>query len=87
MMKGIPISGASYVYGYNMLVIHTTSKPESTLKKKCNAIAYHAVHESMTMKESLKWHIMSENNQADLIIKVITGHKQKHLVSLVLYDI
>ena len=48
-MMGIPISGASYVHGDNMSVIHNTSKPESTLKKKCSAIAYHAIHESVAM--------------------------------------
>ena len=32
-MMGIPISVISYVYGDNMLVIHNTSKPMSTLKK------------------------------------------------------
>ena len=41
-IMSIPISGASYVYGDNMLVIHNASEPESTLKKKYNAIAYYA---------------------------------------------
>ena len=49
-MIGIPISEASYVYEDNTWVIHNTSKPESTLKKRCNAIAYHAVHESEAME-------------------------------------
>ena len=52
-MMGIPISGASYVYGDNMSVIHNTSKPDSTLKKKCNAIVYYAIHKSLAMGESL----------------------------------
>ena len=38
----ISISGALYIYGDNMLVIHSTSKLKSTLKKKCNAIAFPA---------------------------------------------
>ena len=84
---GIPISWASYVYGDNMLIIHNTSKPESTLKKKCNAIAYHAVGKSVAMEETLTGHIRSENNPVDLLTKIITGHKHLHLVSLVLYDI
>ena len=37
-MMGISISGASYIYGHNMSVIHNTSKPDSMLKKS-NAIA------------------------------------------------
>ncbi len=35
-MMGIPVKGASYVYGDNMSVVNNTSKPESTLKKKSN---------------------------------------------------
>ena len=65
----------------NMLVIHNISKQESNLMKKCNAIAYHAIHQSVLMKESLTEHIRSENNPADLLTKVITRQKRKHLVS------
>jgi hypothetical protein len=50
-MMGIPIDGPSYVYGDNMSVLHTTSNPESTLKKKSNSIAYHLVRESVAMDE------------------------------------
>lgn len=39
-MMGIPLSGPSYIYGDNMSVIHNTQRPESTLKKKSNAICY-----------------------------------------------
>ena len=84
-MMGIPISGASY-YGDNMLVIHNTSKPQSTLKKKYNAIAYHAICKSMAMGETLTGHTRSEVNPADLLTKIVTGNKHRHLVSLVLYD-
>eukprot|EP00804_Cyclotella_cryptica_P004574 CCRYP_006921-RA/>CCRYP_006921-RA protein AED:0.18 eAED:0.18 QI:0/-1/0/1/-1/0/1/0/109 len=42
-MMGVPMKGASYVYGDNMSVVTNTSKPESTLKKKSNSICYHAV--------------------------------------------
>ena len=37
-MMGIPISGASHIYGDDMLVIHNISKPESPFKKKCNQL-------------------------------------------------
>ena len=65
---------------------HNTSKPESTLKKKCNVIAYHFMWKSVTMKESLTGYEGSEDNPSDLLTKVINGKKKKHLVSLVLYD-
>ena len=64
-MMGIPISGASYVFGDIMSVIGNTSKPESTLKKKYNMIANHAIHESVAMGKTLTTHIRSENNPAD----------------------
>ena len=70
-----------------MSVIQNTSKPESTLKNKCHAIAYFAIHESVAMRESLTGHMRSEDNPVDLQTEVVTGQKRKHLVSLVLYDI
>ena len=70
-----------------MLVIHNTSKPDSILKKKCNEIAYYAIHKSLAMGESLTKHMRSEDNPDDLLTKVVTGQKRKHLVSLVLYAI
>ena len=39
-MMGIPILGASFIHNDNTFAIYNTSKPESTLKKKCNAIVY-----------------------------------------------
>ena len=40
-MMGIPIEEPTYIYGDNMSVLYNMSKPESTLKKKSNSIAYH----------------------------------------------
>jgi hypothetical protein len=45
IMMGLTLSGPTYVYGDNMSVVHNTHRPESVLKKKENAICYHAVHE------------------------------------------
>ena len=81
MMVGIPILSASYVYGDNMLVIHNNSKQESTLRKKCNVITYHAIFEYVAMGETLIEYIRSEDNMADSLTKVVTGHKCRHLVS------
>ena len=63
-IMGISMSEASYVYGDNILVFHNTSKPESTLKKRCNAIAYYAICNSTAMGERLTGHVRSENNSA-----------------------
>jgi hypothetical protein len=42
-MMGVTIDGPTYVYGNNMSVVHNKQRPESVLKKKSNAICYHAV--------------------------------------------
>ena len=48
-MMGFPISGSSYIYGDNMLVIHNTQRPGSILKNNINYICYHTVREYVAM--------------------------------------
>ena len=84
---GIPIFGPSYIYGDNMSVIHSSSRPESVLRKKSNSIRYHTVHESVAMGESLVGHIPSKENIAEFLSKVLYGEKRRYLVSNILYDI
>jgi hypothetical protein len=55
----VTIDGPTYVYGDNMSVVHNTQRPESVLKKKSNAICYHAVRESDAMGESIIGHVPS----------------------------
>ena len=87
-MMGVPLSGPSYVYGDNMLVIHNTQRPESTLKKKSNAICYHFARESVAMGEAMTGHVESSENPADFATKVIPGgQKRNHLVGMILHDI
>ena len=86
-MMGVGISGPSYIYGNNMLVIHNTQRPETMLKKKSNSICYHAVRESVAMGESLTGHIGTNENVGDLATKVLYGQKRRYMVSQLLYDI
>ncbi len=46
-------------------VINNTSKPESVLKKKNNAVCYHTVHESVAMGKSLITYLDGDDNPAD----------------------
>ena len=69
-----------------MMAFHNMSKSESTFKK-CNAIACHAFCKSVAVEESLTRHKRFEDNTADLLTTIITGHEQKHLMSLALYGI
>ena len=85
-MMGILIDEPTYVYGDNMSVVHNTTKPESTLKKKSSSICYHFVRESVAMKESLVGHIRSEENPADICTKIIPGGmKRQKLVDMIVY--
>ena len=85
-MMGVPISGPTYVYGNNRSVIHNTQRPESTLKKKSNSIAYHACRESVAMGESKTGHVSSVNNPADLCTKVLPGgEKRNRAIDMVLH--
>ena len=86
-MMGVPMKGASYVYGDNMSVVTNTSKPESTLKKKSNSICYHAVHEAVAMGEALVAHIPTKKNLADLFTKVLYRQTHRFLVSRMLWDV
>jgi hypothetical protein len=52
-MMGVPIEGAANVFCDNQSVFKNCSFPESTLKKKHNAIAYHRVSEAQASRTIL----------------------------------
>ena len=74
-MMGVKIDVPTYVYGDNMSVIHSTSKPESVLKKKSNSICYNFVREAVAMRECLTTRVLTARYQADLLTKVLFGNK------------
>ena len=85
-MMGVEINGPTRIYGDNMSVIHNVTKPESTLKKKSNSVAYHLCRESVAMGESLATHIPTAENPADIATKVIPGGmKRNALISKFLW--
>ncbi len=86
-MMGISLTSPSCIYGDNKSQIANLTKPESTLKKKCNSICYHAVRESVAMSESRITHISTHDNLSDLMTKVTHGAKCHKLVGGILYDI
>ncbi len=86
-MIGIPLSGLTYVYGDNKSQVTNSSRPESTLKKKCNSICYHAIRESVAMGETLLTHIRTGENLAYFLTKTTSGAKRRKLVRGVTHDI
>ena len=84
-MMGVELTGAAFVYCDNMSVVHNTSNPASTLKKKSNAVCYHFVRESVAMGEILVGHVESAKNRADIATKIMpAGMKRDSVVGLVL---
>jgi hypothetical protein len=86
-MMGIPLFGPMYIYGDNKSQVTNSSTPESTLKKKCNSTCYHAIHESVTMGDTLLTHIRTGENLADFLTKTTSGTKYHKPVSGVVHDI
>ncbi len=86
-MMGIPIDGATHIYGDSMSVINNTLKPKSVLKKQNNAVCYHTVRESVAMGKSLTAHIDRVENPADLLMKIICGGNRRYIVNNILHDV
>mmetsp|Transcript_53440 Transcript_53440/g.130084 ORF Transcript_53440/g.130084 Transcript_53440/m.130084 type:complete len:377 (-) Transcript_53440:80-1210(-) len=87
-MMGVPIEGPTYMYGDNMSVLHNVQKPESTLKKKSNSIAYHFVREAVAMGEALPGYVNTRLNVADLMTKALPyGELREFLIRMLLWDI
>jgi hypothetical protein len=65
-----------------MLVVQNSIAPESMLKEKSNSIAYHAeredaVKEAVMMGEILIVYILSDNNIADIMTRVLPGGERR----------
>jgi hypothetical protein len=76
-MMGIPVEECAYVWGDNQSVLHNTTAPESTLKKKSNAIAYHFVREGCAKDEWRTSYILTHDNVADLMTKPLAASDKR----------
>ena len=76
-MLGVPLLHESWLFSDNMAVILNCSKPESTLKKRHHACAYHFIRETVSTGWLFLIHKSSELNR--------TGTLTKALNSAVLY--
>ncbi len=85
-MMDIPLDGATHIYGDIISVISNTSKPESVLKKKKNAVCYHTVCESVAMGESLTTCIDGNKNPTDLLTKAICSGKRRYIANNIVHD-
>ena len=84
-MMGIAVDGPTNVFCDNESVVKNTTRPESTLKKKHNAIAYHRVREAQAAGIVRISHEPGETNLADLLTKCLPGPRLRDLVSHILW--
>lgn len=84
-MMGVPIPAATQIFCDNDAVVKSTTRPESTLKKKHNAINYHRIREAQAAGHvNVSW-VESGHNLADVLTKVLTGPKRRELIRRILY--
>ena len=84
-MMGVPIDGPTHVKADNMSVIHNSSKPASTLKKKSNSIAFHCVRERAAASVVYITYVNTLLNLADMLTKSQPGEVRRRLAGEVLY--
>ncbi len=84
-MFGIPIDGASNVFCDNKSVVTNSTVPESMLKKKHNAIAYHRMRESVASGAMRIAYVQSKSNNANLLTKPLPGPELRAMISNILW--
>lgn len=84
-MMGIPLLGSTSVFCDNESVVKNSTAPESTLKKRHNAIAYHRAREAQAANIiRVAWE-SGDTQIADLLTKLLPGPRLKELVGYVLW--
>ena len=82
---GIPVEGPTNMYCDNEAVCKNSTNPESVLKKKHNAIAYHRVRESVAAGTiRIAWE-ETETNLADLFTKALDRVRRQYLIDRFMY--
>jgi len=80
-MMGIKVNGSTDVFCDNESVVKNSTRPESALKKKHNAISYHSVCEAQTAGIVHIAHEDGNTNLADLLTKCLAAPQLKELIS------
>ena len=86
-LMGIPCEEPTFIYGDNQSVLCNSAKPDSTLKKKSNSIAYHFVREGVAKDEWRTAYVKTNENPADLFTKMLVVGKREPFVRMLLHHI
>jgi hypothetical protein len=84
-MMGIPIDGPANVFCDNESVVKSSTRPESTLKKKHISICYHKVRESQAGGSTRVAWESGETNLSDILTKINPGPRLRSLVRRILF--
>ena len=84
-MMGVAIDGPTNLFCDNDSVVQNSSNPESTLKKKHNAIAYHRTREAIAAGTIRMAKEDGMTNLADILTKLMPGPRLKSLISRILW--
>ena len=84
-MMGIAVAGPTNILCDNESVVKNATRPESTLKKKHVAVAYHRVREAQAAGIVQIAHESSENNLADILTKLLSGIKLHTMIQRLLF--
>jgi hypothetical protein len=66
---GVPIVGKDYMFGDNESVVNSSTRIDSKLHKRHNALSYHKVREAIAAGFTAYYHVASEHNLADVLSK------------------
>ena len=82
---GVPIDGPAFLFCDNQSVVFSASTPESALKRKHNAIAYHKVRESAASGAIAVFKVGTDENLSDLLTKNLNGRKTSNFAGAIHY--
>ena len=66
---GVPVEGASFMFGDNETVVNTASIPHSKLHKRHNALSHHRTREAIAAGITRFHHVRGKTNPADILSK------------------
>ena len=82
---GVHIDGPVNVFGDNESVINSSQKPEATLSKKHNSIAYHKTREAVASGMIRVAYVNTLLNLADVLTKPLPKARRDALIDLFTY--
>jgi len=84
-MFGVPLDGPTNTFCDNQSVVNNVTKPESTLQKKHNSVAYHKVRESVAAGAIRIRFELGTENLADLLTKFLPAPAHQRCAGCILW--